>query len=575
MQNIIDQSQGPVIPITIEEDRSTVKETGKTPEFNLRKVSSSSTDSSDSAYSSGRENGDDSAASFPRTSGVSLTAPHRKRRSGLSNFDAPVGPEKTSEELMIDSMVWGVEEVAADKKQGLPKKYIEDFILAVDERGNPFAIRPVDALCKRPILEGNPTKPFPIKGKSSSWGLQQSFICIDQHYSKLHGEDEALVDKYNKEVAGISSVHAIPSQLKISTARIEELETINSGHFERLETIKDKAGNPCQIKFKVFANDWTEFTQVAELNKDGYWYIFNVVDGKKEPLNVLCHPEKKLPITADADPLFEAFPREELDLGGKDRLPVPLIAPGSVYGRLDKYERRASRRRSSNYGPLTQEEAFQERRRETHIAKLRRESKLNKFLEPEIQDIGNVSPRTYDMIRHYGKSEVSAINRDNPLVHHNTDCTSPFSKLEDNFPATIYFPRKVIEAIPAFKRKNEQVVTVYNKEQLKLIIQLLVDNNYYMFINPMWGDLADIRPKWFTENRAVLEAKMPFVKQRLNLLQHDYDKKQANKKVSVTQRRVRKHAVWDCGTQYARAVRKFSQVGSLIKQFELGTVAVY
>ena len=432
-----------------------------------------------------------------------------------------------------------------------------------------LATRPVDALCKRPIEEGNPTKPFPIKGKSADWGLQQSFICVNQKYSKQHDADQATIDKYNKDVASVSSKHAVPAQLKISKARITELELINSDRIERSKTETDSSGNPNKIFFTVSTVGWTEYTQLAERNPvDGYWYIFNIIDGKKEPVEVLCHPDNQLPITADVDPLFEAFPREELDLGGKDRLPLPLISFKSVHKRIEKYNRRISQRRSSVTAPVSRKEKLLEQRRDTHIAKIRRESQPGQFLQAEIEDIGNVSPRTQEMIKHYGQSSVSAINRANPLVHHNIDSTSPFSDIDQNFPATIYFPREVIESIPEFKRKGEQVVTVYNKVQLRLIIQLLCDHDFFMFINPMWEGLTDIRPKWFTENRIALNNQMPILRKRLKELQSECDKGQRK---PITSRKLRKNGVWEMPAESlndSRFIKATSHVGSMIRKFE-------
>ena len=461
----------------------------------------------------------------------STTSQVRQRRMGVAAL--PEGCSKTPREQMLDSMTWGIDAVASDSRQGLPRELIKDILEATEERGNVFAHRPVEVMCRRPLAEGNPTKPFPIKGKSANWGLQQSFICTDQDYSKLNGSDKETIQKYNRDVAGVEKKHAIPAQLKISFERIQELESVLPDKYQRVGEEYDQKGNLCRMVFQIQSKFWETYTQQAEYcPEDGYWYVSNIVDDKEpEPLMVLCHPDSQLPITADVDPLFEAFSWEQVDLGSKDRLPVPLIAPKVVKDRLSVYEQRARHRKSSVKKPVTFKDSRDERKRHRTLTSLQHNSEVGKFLEPEIDGIGNVSPRTQEMIEHYGSSRKSAISREYPVVHHNTDATSPFSKEEDNYPATLYFPKWVVEKIPELGRGAEPVVTVHSSAQLETIIQLLVDNGLFMFINPLWKNLSKIRPKWFTETAEYLEAELP--KAQLKKQQYLSDQASVRKKALI------------------------------------------
>ncbi len=504
--------------------------------FAQRKVSNVSTASS--GYFS--DDNSDSRLCSPLSKSsvsISVTSPEntvsrvRRRRMGVAVL--PEGCSKTPREQMLDSMTWGIDAVASDSRQGLPRELINDILVATEERGNVFAHRPVEAMCRRPLKEGNPTKPFPIKGKSSNWGLQQSFICTDQDYSKLNGSDKETIQKYNRDVAGVEKKYAIPAQLRISYERIQELESVLPDKYQRVGEEYDQKGNLCRIVFEVQSNIWETYKQQAEYcSEDGYWYVSNIVDDKEpEPLMVLCHPDNQIPITADVDPLFEAFSWEQVDLGGWDRLPVPLIAPKVVKDRLSVYEQRAKRRKSSMKKPVTFKDSKDEQKRHRTLASLQHNSEVGKFLEPEIDGIGNVSPRTQEMIEHYGSSRKSAMSRKHTVVHHNTDATSPFSKEEDNYPATIYFPKCVVEKIPELGRGTEPVVTVYSSAQLETIIQLLVDNGLFMFINPLWKSLSKIRPKRFTEAVAFLEAELP--KAQLKKQQYLFDQASARKKALI------------------------------------------
>lgn len=435
-----------------------------------------------------------------RSYAVSKKLLSRQISMSASELSRAISEDRQSK---LDEMTWGMEAVADHELQGLPKENLEEILSATNKRGYMFSHRPVAPLARRPIAEGNPTKPFAIKGKSADAGFQQSFICIDQNYSKLGGvaSPEELA-KSNKEVASISASHAIAQPLKISTERMQELINLPDGGIVQTGEVKDKKTGTHMLTYQITPKNGEPYEQVLSYNKeDGYWYVNIVVDGHMEPLEVLCHPESLMPITADVDPLIEAYPWQVVDLAHEDRLPVPMISFKETSERLKTYQRIEQRKQNLVVEP--DEKELTRRRKVSHSLEALQEGvKLKHFLENEDPVVGNVSQRVKGMIDHFGKSEVTAIDRDEPLVHHNTDSTSPFSKEKDNYPATMYFPDYLVARIPEI---TAPIVMVHTSEQLQVIIQLLKDHGMFMYITPDWKELAAVRSHRFIKNRSLLE----------------------------------------------------------------------
>lgn len=87
-----------------------------------------------------------------------------------------------------------------------------------------FGIRPVERIVTTLIEEGFPTKGFSVKGKSSNWGPQAGFICVDQHLSKRENRDTAEIRKLNLAVAkGMDGGAYTQTDLRISQQRLAEL----------------------------------------------------------------------------------------------------------------------------------------------------------------------------------------------------------------------------------------------------------------------------------------------------------------------------------------------------------------
>ncbi len=63
-----------------------------------------------------------------------------------------------------------------------------------------------------------------MKGKSSNWGPQAGFICVDQHLSKRENRDTAEIRKLNLAVAkGMDGGAYTQTDLRISQQRLAEL----------------------------------------------------------------------------------------------------------------------------------------------------------------------------------------------------------------------------------------------------------------------------------------------------------------------------------------------------------------
>lgn len=199
-----------------------------------------------------------------------------------------------------------------------------------------FGIRPVERIVTTLIEEGFPTKGFSVKGKSSNWGPQAGFICVDQHLSKRENRDTAEIRKLNLAVAkGMDGGAYTQTDLRISQQRLAELVRnfglVADGVWPvRLLTAQGPSGKRYEFE--------------ARQEPDGLYRISRL--GRSEAVQVLASPACGLAMTADYDlflvaPSIEAHGSGGLDarrntavkytpLGAKD----PLSEDG-FYGRED------------------------------------------------------------------------------------------------------------------------------------------------------------------------------------------------------------------------------------------------
>ena len=274
----------------------------------------------------------------------------------------------------------GLDTVADDDDQGIPREYIEKIQSVAEMLGVIIGIRPVARICRTLILELYASKPLCIKAKSADWGPQSGFLPVDQALSKKAGlEDE--VAKYNAYVEQcLTDGLAVSWPLSVSTDRLDELKRLSV--LENAHKIVPNSGYQRAESFESFlkAND-RKVNSVFEAHQkeDGQWDIFVTTNESSVPLKVLAD-KKYGPITADFDLLFVDAHYAEIDLGQQDR----------------------------HHG-----------------------------FHPKL---GIYSKRMEVVATHINQALDRGPGKD--MVHHGADTANPASNMEDNLPATIFLPRK-------------------------------------------------------------------------------------------------------------------------------------
>ncbi len=339
-----------------------------------------------------------------------------------------------------------------------------------DIRKSAVAVRHVERISRQLLIDGFPTKGFYIKGKSANWGFQAGTIPVDQNLSKKAGSPEvgylnkcvaACLDKpqenneakfHEKKKAGNGVNVARKKHLSISDKRIKELESL--GFFEDVIKNVDKNGKEQWIVSARERNhiDGNLCKQVARKNDKGTWDTYCLMkNGEEKPIEVLAHVptedgEEPMPLTADLDLLFEAIPVKDLDLGGYDRVPNPMVSPEFINKKTKNYKNQYTR-----------------------------EMLLKDFLSNENPDTGNTSKRNQDLIRQ--GNEI--IDRRYPVIHHGTDAYNPFSKESENYPITVFIAKSA--------GLDFTVAMVFNESQLEEIISKLHSKDFYVPQNPLWN----------------------------------------------------------------------------------------
>lgn len=405
----------------------------------------------------------------------------------------------------VDLIVEGLNGVAAHELQGLPKSTLIQFCNAVSSRNMMLFTRFVEPISKTLIAEGWPTKHYRIKIKSGNWGMQAGTIPTNQAFSKKVGnpakveELNALSDKCLKDTWDDGAPVAVKVHLKITTNRINELE--EKGYLYNREEIKDDSGQIIGLRFTTRERnepDGKEHIQEAWLESDGKWSVYEGT-GRTTPIEVLAQyaPEGEIPLpyTADADPLLEAFPLEDLDLGGKDKLPLPLISDQVVKNQVDQYRKRLAQRYEASQ---ISEEEYQKGLK--HYVELEKKLLKDFFETTDIENntvpiespnVGNTTPRTLEMIAHYQKE----IDRPFPLIHHNVDAHSLATDEAANYPITAFFPKSM--------KYRQGVAMIFNEEQLIEVMRDVMALGYEVEKNLLWGNTRVNRPSFVEAQHAL------------------------------------------------------------------------
>ncbi len=347
-----------------------------------------------------------------------------------------------------------------------------------------------------------------IKTKSANSGLQAGTIPTDQKYSKKASNPKKVASLNESSKKCLESTWkdgrkvAMSIPLKLDLERIEELETL--GYVFDREEMRDDQGKLLALRFKTFEciNPKGKIqVQEAWLEEDGEWAIYEGPD-KKNAIEVLAKPAEKegakaLPYTADVDPLLEAFPLSELDLGGHDKLPLPLISDAVVRKQVEAYK---DRLKSQFLDGTLNAEQF--------VAKLSYYHDLEKELlkdffigttedgksyEKEDPQMGNVTLRTREMVSHYKKE----LNTEEDVVHHNVDAHSLATDESANYPVTAFFPESM--------GMHDGICMIFTEQQLLDVMFQLMEVGYEPEKNLLWGKTKARRPS-FSQALHQLEA---------------------------------------------------------------------
>ncbi len=334
---------------------------------------------------------------------------------------------------------------------GIPMNHAIKMQEVAREMKTAFAIRPVDSGVRTLIIEGYPTKDIRVKGKSSNWGPQNGFICVNQGLSKKEGHPD-VIKKQNEAIqSGLNLGHFTKTQLVISEDRIKELE--EQGSIRILE--KDQTTGKQIIEAKAYRKGQSGqvYTFIAQpkAGEPGKYMIFQRRNQGpiplEEPVEVVAEIHLKEALTADYDLFFVAAKVEE-------------------------------------FGPDDQRKFAKDIRPDVRSGSGDLLDIPGRFSEGQGKPLGAISPRT--------KKLISAINDKldrgeyREMVHHGEDAGNPASDMADNFPATLYLPEKLTGNYLGAPVVLEQITILKDIRDYQKMITVLKANGYHFTDNPKW-----------------------------------------------------------------------------------------
>lgn len=329
-----------------------------------------------------------------------------------------------------------IDSVFTDNGVGIPAEHAVHMQSVAKENNIVFGVRPVERMVTTLIQEGYPTKGFMVKGKSSNWGPQAGFICVDQTLSKKENRPYQEINKLNQAILkGINSGHYTKADLKISHKRIEEL--IKDFGLESLDI-----GSKRLLRAKGPSGKFYEF--VAEPEEGGLYRIMR--QGEQKAIQVLAHAGCGQPMTADYDLFLVAPSIEEYGASSQDARPNTAV----------------------KYSALP---------RDIHS--------IDSFYGRENMTQGNITPRTRLLVdtlnRKLGRGEYRE------MFHHSDDAGSPVSSMIDNFPATFYLPRSMKHQRGLTFVHFDEVCVIPDKETFDLFVECIKANGYHFNSHPDWN----------------------------------------------------------------------------------------
>lgn len=336
-----------------------------------------------------------------------------------------------------------------DKRQGIPKEDLLRLSRKSEEMNIVLLIRPVEPLTKALHEQGTfPTKNFNIKGKSSSWGPWAGFIPVNQAYSKLSGADLDKISEAKKDVQNcINQGFAQATHLTITEKRFQELQSKGIIHLK-----EEKENEYLVIDCPSPHSSKVEICYAKKINvATGTEYA--IYTDTKEPFKVLADMHLNKPLIADYDllaifGLWENYSRDNIR-------PNPDVTLRERYRKLSSEERRRSTESSES------------------------------FYAREIQNLGNIAPKTIKIISELNK----ALRKGDHLecIHHNDDAGSPFSDPRANYPITALLPQ--------FIKELPKIVLINSAHDFVHFIKVVNNYQYRIETNPLWEPTVQLAAK--------------------------------------------------------------------------------
>ena len=366
--------------------------------------------------------------------------------------------------------IGGLDAVSSYPGQGIPEEHLNELAQTCRLFRLVIAIRPFPETATLPALDGAKSKALHYKLKSSTWGAQSPYLPANQKYSKLF---DAPADKLHK-FQGYADERADEAvQLKQTDQHLKNLQTLKlpGSDVPLIEHLKYLADNQINFQCRPLP-EYEPFFYRGTKTEDGDWLIDIQEDDEFVPLKVI-------PLIPDYDLCFLYSLQEDLDLSGKDKVPVPDINPDEIRKRIARLEGKALSEQSK-----------------AEFAKIQLDvQSLKSFLQKMDQVYGNLTRQEQRYLR--ALNYAIGRTRRNPMFHHGADNNNPVSDLDSNFPLTVVLPR-IIEPL------TERFYIIEDEKQLKAFINLLKDSGYYAPTNPSWGSIHRVRSKSFRRYSAVV-----------------------------------------------------------------------
>ncbi|MFT5962165.1 MAG: hypothetical protein ACI8WM_002502 [Burkholderiaceae bacterium] len=392
--------------------------------------------------------------------------------------------------VLHNQIVRGVNAVRArSSEHGIVDSHVSILSDLAEDCNVVFGIRPVNPLATQLLAQGYPTKGLNIKGKSADWGPMAGFIPVQQAFSKLVGESEAIELMDSEIDACIKNGYATSLPLVINQERLDTLIEM------KVITKKGEVGAAgISLHAKKNNLEYTFNDKLVNRNRASEYAIFY----KGKPVQVLAtvgqdnQPARAL--TADYDLLLFAVPLERMD--DRDNYKSSLIAGRALAEELLRglLDNRAEMPLMSTMPPSTGDIC---------AAKSTPLPITIDDVESEL-DRGVISPRLNAFILDINNALGRTVS--NEIVQHGADTQNPYTVTADNYPNVIFLPRRVGPfGGVAMARNKDEAVEIYKD---------IKNSGFQFFGNEKWADEmpeATYRRSSFDEARDVYKkfAKLP------------------------------------------------------------------